>query len=198
MQTALPYKPQQFLEDVRTWLVDHGHISEAERRAIRAQPICYLAQDPSIEETQRHMMGYHDENYGLTTVDRDKGNTPIKTYIFGCDHHKVQMRMALTLIHEMAHVIITDEADDHGPRWAAEARHLGIEANPLIRGDGEYPEPNKGELPEHWTDPHLYAYASALPQVDWSHLDEDAALLEAETETVMLSRMAHDLRLDEG
>jgi len=176
MQTAKPYTPQQFLEDVRTWLVEHAHISEAERRLIIAQPICYVPQDSNPEYQFRKMLGMKDDNMGETLVDGKSGHA-LATYIYGCDHHYIQMRMAMTLVHEMAHVLTPMEYPGHGPAWAAEARRLGIQASALTPGQDAH-VPNRGEDADQWTDAHLYAYAKALPPVDWGDLERDAAAIE--------------------
>lgn len=84
------------------------------------------------------------------------------TYANGCSRVRIypfafttKEHMAMTFVHELAHVVTPEWADAHGLIWAYNCAMLGLEEKPY---DGV-----PTEHPWKWLDPELAAFVKALP-----------------------------------
>ena len=175
-----PYTPQQFLDDIRHWLVMHKFdvLTHKQWKHLAQVGITYKPK-PTGEASLRQW----NDPFGrlLGSSERDGSHS----YIFGGKMSHNQTILAQTMIHELAHDLCSHERaqQHHTPAWARTARDLGVEEhashydpynnmdmNTQTYSDGKF---GPAELP--WTDPELAAYVRSLPPVDWTETDNAIA-----------------------
>lgn len=163
----MSYTPQQFLDDVKTYMVRRMDLTEGEKAKLLANNTVYKPWPTqpigiSMIRTGGILMG---------GTEADKS----ATYLFGGFMHHSRDLLAMSLAHELGHVLTDDvyQSREHGPKWSMNVLRLGVFEPPYI-----FPSESRillpGETPFNNTkydDLGLEAYVKSLPQIDWSETD---------------------------
>lgn len=165
--TKLGYYPQDFLNEVRAFVVCHATYEaqtisykmektlEDAKLEYRLEPRgAYMRKQWLIRKAEAAARGGHFYLYGTTDVHV----RPFEIYIFGRDHKHDQQQMAKSLVHEMSHALAPD--DNHGPIFRAMCRALGLWDS--TESESAYTEP-------YWLDPAVKKYVDSRPQVEWDY-----------------------------
>lgn len=163
----MSYTPQQFLDDVKTYMVRRMGLTENEKAKLMANTVTYRPWP--LQLSGRSLLKRGNILFGGTENDNSK------TFIFGGQMQHDQMQLALTLAHELGHVLTTDIYDtrNHGPKWSMNVLRLGVFEPPyLIPGREHIVMPGETAMGDATIeDTALEAYVKSLPQVDWSETD---------------------------